>query len=64
MSYIQSRIRCDHCQFEMNVAFGIVGRTIIASWPEQCPKCGFEGFTEIAGKWQVDPVVPNVETEH
>ncbi len=39
MSYIQSRIRCDHCQRELNVAFGIVGTTQIAGWPTECPTC-------------------------
>lgn len=43
MSYIQSTIKCKKCGKEMNVAFGIVGQTIIADGgPKQCPDCGGE----------------------
>ena len=51
MSYIQSTIRCDHCQKEMNVAFGVVGMTQIAAWPKTCPDCQHDKFTEIARGW-------------
>lgn len=57
MSYILSRIRCDECRKEMNVAFGIVGTAQIAAWPEKCPDCGNKTFTKIADDWQCDPVV-------
>ncbi len=56
MSYIQSRIRCNHCKLEMNVAFGIINSSIIAQWPERCPTCGLGQFTKIADGWQADPV--------
>lgn len=56
MSYIQSRIRCDSCGYEMNVAFGIVGMQQIAGWPETCPKCGRSAFTKIADGWKLNPV--------
>ena len=39
MSYIQSVVQCTLCGKEMNVAFGIVGTTQIAEWPEDCPDC-------------------------
>lgn len=55
MSFIQSRIRCDGCGLEMNVAFGIVGHSIIAEWPKSCPKCAGEKFTKIADRWENDP---------
>jgi hypothetical protein len=55
VSYIRSRIRCNHCRLEMNVAFGIVGASIIAEWPKKCPTCGLDQFTRIADDWQYDP---------
>ncbi len=60
MSYIMSQIRCDHCKLEMNVAFGIVGHSIIAEWPKKCPKkcpkCAGDQFTKIADGWTFEPV--------
>lgn len=56
MSFIQSRIRCDGCQKEMNVAFGIVGTSIIAQWPTECPDCKGSAFTKIADDWKFDQV--------
>ncbi len=53
MSYIKSRIRCDTCRNEMNVAFGIVGHTQIAGWPEKCPLCGGSKFTKIGEEWDI-----------
>lgn len=54
MSYIQSRIRCDGCGKEMNVAFGIVGTTQIAGWPKECPDCKGAAFTKVADNWQYE----------
>lgn len=52
MSYITSTLRCDACGLEMNVAFGVVGHTVIASHPERCPRCADENLTHIAHGWQ------------
>lgn len=56
MSYIRSTLKCDGCGFEMNVAFGIVGRTLIAAHPECCPRCGagYDHLTKIADGWRAD----------
>lgn len=35
----------------MNVAFGIVGMTQVAAWPEKCPDCGHDKFLEISAGW-------------
>lgn len=53
MSFIQSTIKCKKCQKEMNVAFGIVGITQIAGWPEKCPNCGADKteFERISEGW-------------
>lgn len=63
MSYIQSQIKCDNCQYEMNVAFGIVGTTQIAGWPNECPECQHTTFTKIADGWQMEgsPRLPSEE---
>ena len=43
MSFIQSTVRCNSCKKEYNVAFGIVGNTIIADGgPKECPNCSGE----------------------
>lgn len=39
MSFIQSTAKCGSCGHEFNVAFGIVGMTVIAEWPKDCPDC-------------------------
>ena len=40
MSFIQSTIKCQKCNKEMNVAFGISGTTVIADGgPKDCPDC-------------------------
>ena len=40
MSFIQSQNRCESCGYTMNVAFGIVGTTMIADGgPDKCPEC-------------------------
>ena len=54
MSYIRSTLKCDGCGNEMNVAFGIVGRTIIAAHPKCCPECGHTGLTKIAEGWRAN----------
>ncbi len=63
MSYIQSRIRCNKCGKEMNVAFGIVGTSIIAEWPKVCPACQHDEFTKIADHWKFDPVQPSQRSD-
>ncbi len=63
MSYIQSRIRCDHCQRELNVAFGIVGTTQIAGWPTECPTCQQTKFTKITDGWEWDIAAPDPAKE-
>lgn len=54
MSYIRSTIKCDGCGYEMNVAFGIVGRTIIAAHPDKCPECAGKSLTKIAVGWRAN----------
>lgn len=40
MSFIQSTVKCVDCGKEYNVAFGIVGNTMIADGgPKDCPSC-------------------------
>lgn len=40
MSFIQSTRKCLKCGNEINVAFGIVGTTMIGDGgPEDCPEC-------------------------
>ena len=55
MSFVQSTIKCGKCGKEMNVAFGIVGTTQIAGWPEKCPDCGSKELKEIYGGWNAKP---------
>ena len=65
MSYIQSVIQCGECGKKMNVAFGIVGTSIIAEWPRACPQCNGSQFTKIADEWQYDPVpAASLSQEH
>ena len=54
MSYIRSTLKCAGCGKEMNVAFGIVGRTVIAEHPAKCPVCGGHNLTKIADGWCAD----------
>lgn len=54
MSYITSQLGCNECGFEMNVAFGIQGSTIIAQHPRECPKCKSEQLLEIAHGWKMN----------
>jgi predicted nucleic acid-binding Zn ribbon protein len=58
VSFIQSTLKCDGCGYEMNVAFGIVGRTIIADPPKACPKCGGK-LTKIANGWHAQKGTPH-----
>lgn len=53
MSFIQSTVKCVDCYFEMNVAFGVQGMTLIAQWPDGCVKCGGR-IIEISGGWNAD----------
>lgn len=54
MSYMQSTLRCEKCRLEMNVAFGVVGNTLIAQWPEKCPECGGTKLLKIADGWKAN----------
>lgn len=52
MSYMQDTIKCPNCGKYMNVAFGIVGMTMIAQWPEECGFCKQRGkFERIMSGW-------------
>lgn len=51
MSYIQSTIQCQTCHKTYNVAFGIVGTTVIASWPTACPNCGGKELIKVSNGW-------------
>jgi DNA-directed RNA polymerase subunit RPC12/RpoP len=61
MSYIQSTIRCNACGKEMNVAFGIVGMSIIAEPPKVCPECNHGTFTRIADGWHANELAPRAD---
>lgn len=61
MSYIQSTIECEQCKKQMNVAFGIVGRTQIAAWPEKCPDCGSRKLKRIRDGWHAQEIPTNEE---
>jgi predicted nucleic acid-binding Zn ribbon protein len=51
MSFIQSTVECTKCGKQMNVAFGIVGMTMIADGgPKDCPDCHGE-LKRIASGW-------------
>ena len=64
MSYIRSTLKCDDCGREMNVAFGVVGRTLIAAHPKNCPDCGSENLTKSADGWHAaSPEVAALERE-
>lgn len=51
MSYMQFRQRCDDCQKQWNAAFGIVGTTMIAEPPRECPHCGSVNIKHVANGW-------------
>ena len=57
MSFIQSTLKCEKCGNEMNVAFGIVGATLIASHPEKCPECGSSKLKEISLGWNANNII-------
>ena len=51
MSFTQSTVRCNSCKKEYNVAFGIVGNTIIADGGQKdCPDCNGP-LTKISDGW-------------
>lgn len=56
MSFIQSILKCDKCEEEMNVAFGISGTTQIAAWPKRCPECKSTKLTKIADGWKEEDI--------
>jgi len=51
MSFIQSTLKCKKCGWEMNVAFGIVGTTQIAGYPDKCSECGSSQIEKISDGW-------------
>lgn len=51
MSFITSTMKCEDCGWEMNVAFGVQGMTIVASHPERCSNCGSLRIKEISQGW-------------
>jgi len=51
MSYIQSTLKCEDCGYEMNVAFGVVGTTLIADHPKECPECKSIKLKKISDGW-------------
>ena len=51
MSYITSTLKCKNCAYEMNVAFGISGNTLIADHPTECPKCKSKLLEKISDGW-------------
>lgn len=54
MSFIMSTVQCTLCGKQMNVAFGIVGTTMIADGgPKYCPHCHGE-LKHIADGWHAD----------
>lgn len=51
MSFIMSTKKCQKCGKEINVAFGIVGTTMIADGgPKDCPECHGK-LKEISSGW-------------
>ena len=61
MSYMQFQQRCKDCDEHWNAAFGIVGTTIIAQPPAECPKCGSTKLTRMADGWIWDPTPEMIE---
>jgi len=39
MSYFHYEIQCEGCKNIFQVAFGVVGTTLLARPPERCPTC-------------------------
>ena len=54
MSFIQSTLKCDDCGYEMNVAFGINGMTVIAQHPERCANCNSLRIKKISDGWNAE----------
>lgn len=55
MSYQQFRQRCTKCNAEWNAAFGIVGTTIIAQAPTECPHCKSPEIEHAGYGWDWTP---------
>ena len=63
MSYQQFQQKCKDCEATWNAAFGIVGTTVIAEPPHNCPKCQSTNveFHKPGWKWEKpkDNTCPN-----
>ena len=53
MSFIISTLKCEDCDMDMEVAFGIVGVTQIAAHPTNCPYCGSKELVKIN---EIEPI--------
>lgn len=51
MSYQQSTVKCAECEYEMNIAFGVVGTTQIAFPPKECFKCKSKDIRHLSFGW-------------
>jgi DNA-directed RNA polymerase subunit RPC12/RpoP len=56
MSFQQFQQKCADCEKEWNAAFGIVGTTIIAQAPSECPHCKSTKLETIAYGWKIEPI--------
>lgn len=54
MSYQQFRQRCQACKAEWNAAFGVVGQSVIAQPPVECPECGSTKLEKIVEDWELN----------
>ena len=45
---------CEDCDYEMNVAFGIVGTTQIAGHPTRCSNCNSLRIKNLSDGWNAD----------
>lgn len=55
MSYMQFQQQCADCEEKWNAAFGIVGTTIIAQPPTECPKCNSKNIVKVADGFDWTP---------
>jgi hypothetical protein len=53
MSYQMFRQKCLDCEECWNAAFGIVGTSIIAQPPTECPKCKSKRISKFADGWEM-----------
>jgi DNA-directed RNA polymerase subunit RPC12/RpoP len=53
MSYMQFQQRCGDCGAEWNAAFGIVGLTVIAQPPIECPYCKSVNISRLEEGWKI-----------